>query len=153
MSEKEPRLFRRILVASDGSDGALKAARWAAVLARSIGAEVTVLHVFTMPTAFAPIVGVGGQILDAASIAQYAEEVQNAVARRTGHVVEEEGVPYSTRLEIGHPAGTIVRIADEEGFDLIVLGSRGLTELKSFMLGSVSDRVSHHAHCPVLIVK
>lgn len=146
-------MFHKILLASDGSDGALKAARAAAALAKCIGAEITILHVFTMPTAFAPIVGVGGQALDAASIAQYAEEVQNAVARRTGHVLESEGVPYSTRLEIGHPAATIVRIAEEEGYDLIVLGSRGLTELKSFMLGSVSDRVSHHAHCPVLIVK
>ena len=52
----------------------------------------------------------------------------------------------------GHPAETICRIAEEDGHDLIVMGSRGLSGIGSFFLGSVSDKVSHHTPCPVLIV-
>jgi nucleotide-binding universal stress UspA family protein len=46
-----------------------------------------------------------------------------------------------------------MRVAEEEGCDLIVLGSRGLSDVKAFLIGSVSDRVAYQAHCPVLIVK
>ena len=53
----------------------------------------------------------------------------------------------------GRPADKIVELAKEEGFDLIVLGSRGLGNIKEFFLGGVSDRVADEAPCPVLIVK
>ena len=58
-----------------------------------------------------------------------------------------------TRLVIGHPAEEIARIANEEGFDLLVVGSRGLSTVKAFLLGSVSEKLSRLAKCPVLIVK
>ena len=67
-------------------------------------------------------------------------------------MLQAAGVPYAFRLETGHPAEVIVRLAETDGFDLVVLGSRGLGGVKEFLLGSVSNRVSHHARCPVLIV-
>jgi len=91
--------------------------------------------------------------LDPGAVNAYIEQVQDSVARRTGRVLDEAGVPYEILTEVGHPAEVIVRIAEDDGYDLIVLGSRGMTAFKSFLLGSVSDKVSHHAHCPVLIVK
>jgi nucleotide-binding universal stress UspA family protein len=146
-------MFSRILLASDGSEDALKAAAFVADLARKYGSQVTVLHVFNMPISPVAFVGAPGIELDAPMMDQYADDVQAAVARRTGRVLEEAGVEYDTRLEKGHPADRIVEVAEEGHYDLIVLGSRGLSEFKRFLLGSVSDRVSHHAHCPVLIVK
>ena len=58
-----------------------------------------------------------------------------------------------SRKETGHPADVILCVGEEESCDLIVLGSRGLGEVKRFLLGSVSDAVAHHAYCPVLIVR
>lgn len=146
-------MFKRILLASDGSDYALKAAQAAAELAKGLGATVTVLHVFTMPSFQHSIPGVPGAETDPGALNVYIEQVQDAVAKRTGKVLEEAGVPYTNLFEVGHPAEVIVRIAEDDGYDLIVLGSRGLSEIRSFLLGSVSDKVSHHSHCPVLIVK
>jgi nucleotide-binding universal stress UspA family protein len=61
-------------------------------------------------------------------------------------------VSLETRIQAGHPADTLVRVAREEGFDLIVLGRRGLTPVQRWMLGSVSERVLRYAHCPVMVV-
>jgi nucleotide-binding universal stress UspA family protein len=58
-----------------------------------------------------------------------------------------------TQIEEGHPAGIILEVAKKGSYDLIILGSRGLSRVAGFLLGSVSDAVAHHAHCPVLIVR
>lgn len=146
-------MYSKILLASDGSETALRAAATAAELARRFDASLTVLHVFAIPLTPVSFAGTPGAEVDPLLLERMAGEVQDAVARRTGRVLEDAGVPYATRQEIGHPAETIVRVALQEGFDLVVLGSRGLSEIRSFLLGSVSDKVSHHAPCPVLIVK
>ena len=67
--------------------------------------------------------------------------------------LKTEGIDYQSRLIQGVPADEIVKVAQSENVDLIVLGSRGLTEVRAFLLGSVSDKVSHHAKCPTLIVR
>jgi nucleotide-binding universal stress UspA family protein len=146
-------MFSKILLASDGSDCAMKAAQAAAEMAKRFQASLTVIYVYTIPVMPSPVIGMPGGGIDSTAFSRYADEVQNAVARRTGRVLEEAGVEYTIRHEVGHPAEVIVRVAEEEGHDLIVIGSRGLSEIKSFFMGSVSDRVCHHAHCPVLIVK
>jgi nucleotide-binding universal stress UspA family protein len=146
-------MYKKILLPSDGSDYALRAAAAAAELAKALGASVTVLHVFTMPTTQMAVPGAPGVDVESGALNAYIEQVQDAVAKRTGRVLDEAGVPYTTLLEAGHPAEVIVRIAEDDGYDLIVIGSRGLSAIQSFLLGSVSDKVSHHAHCPVLIVK
>lgn len=146
-------MYKKILLPSDGSDYALRAAAAAAELAKVLGASVTVLHVFTMPTTPMTVPGAPGVDVESGALNAYIEQVQDAVAKRTGRVLDEAGVPYTTLLEAGHPAEVIVRIAEDDGYDLIVIGSRGLSAIQSFLLGSVSDKVSHHAHCPVLIVK
>ncbi len=146
-------MFTKILLASDGSDYAVRAAQAAAELAKGLGASVTALHVFSMPVMQMAVPGPPGVEIDPASVSAYMDEVHDSVSRRTGKVLEEAGVKYDVLTEVGHPAEVIVRIAEDDGYDLIVLGSRGMTAFKSFLLGSVSDKVSHHAHCPVLIVK
>ena len=146
-------MFKRILLGSDGSEPALHAARVAAELAASHGADLTVVHVFEPPTSPIPLVGAPGIEFDDAALSAFANEVREAVERRTAHVLAELGVACQVRQETGHPAESLVRIAESEGYDLIVVGSRGRSAISSFLLGSVSDKVSHHAHCPVLIVR
>jgi len=67
--------------------------------------------------------------------------------------VEKAGVKAVTRLEHGQPADKLIQLAKDESFDLIVIGSRGLGSIARFFLGSVSDKVSHHATCSVLIAR
>ncbi len=146
-------MFTHILMATDGSEHALKAAACAAEIAQKFGSEVTLLCVFNPPLTQGPQIGVVDTPVDPAVIARYGEEVQEAVERRTGQVFEQYGVAYQARREVGHPADMIIAIAARSNADLIVMGSRGLAGLQSFLLGSVSERVLRHAHCPVLIVK
>lgn len=146
-------MFKHILLASDGSDHALMAARVAAELARKFGSRLTLLSVYTPPIDTSILSPKDETVFEPETILRYAEEVQEAVERRTGSVLEELDVKYSARREVGHPVDGIVGVAARESVDLIVMGSRGLGGMQSFLLGSVSDRVLHHAHCPVLVVK
>jgi nucleotide-binding universal stress UspA family protein len=67
--------------------------------------------------------------------------------------VEKIGVQASIQLLRGHPGMKIVQYAKDEGFDLIVMGNRGLSGISRFVMGSVSHYVVDHAQCPVIIVK
>lgn len=67
--------------------------------------------------------------------------------------VKAQGLPVEARLRQGVPAEELLRAATDEKADLMVLGSRGLSQVRAFLLGSVSDKVSHHAKCPTLIVR
>jgi nucleotide-binding universal stress UspA family protein len=146
-------MFRKILVCSDGSENATQAARVAALIAREFHACTLLLTVFNPSTLIyangdAPIAPI-----DSALLNRYIEEVQSDIEERTAEVFRAAGVDYVTRRETGHPVDVIVEVAEREKVDLIVLGRRGLSGWKSFLLGSVSDGVLHHAHCPVLIVR
>ncbi len=142
-------MFKRILVASDGSDHALNAAGTAARLAKDLGSELTVLYVYTPLARVTPFGAVSAVDLDPAVV----ESIQSSVIERTTEVIREYRVPHSIRTEIGYPSEVIVGIADSDEYDLVVIGSRGLSGIKALFLGSVSDRVVHTAHCAVLVVK
>lgn len=145
-------MFKNILLASDGSDNALHAAKVAGELAKSFDAQLTLLSVFSPPQVVTPIVA-EPELLDASALMRHADEVQAVVERRTTEALDSVGAEYTARRETGHPVDVIVSVAARMRADLIVMGSRGLGGVQSFLLGSVSDRVLHHAHCPVLIVR
>jgi nucleotide-binding universal stress UspA family protein len=146
-------MFQHILLASDGSDHALHAAEAAAEIAKRFNARVTLLTVFDPPVMTPPFLGGPEPIIDAEVFIRTADEIQDAVEKRTGDILVKHGVRFESRREVGHPVDQIVTFAEKEKVDLIVMGSRGLGGLQSFLLGSVSDRVLHHAHCPVLIIR
>ena len=146
-------MFDKILLATDGSDGALHAAAQAAEIAKKFNSKITVTYVVQPPMPVTTIADMPGVTIDPTYVSRYMEETGNAVARRTGKVLEDAGVAYEIQVEVGHPAESIINVATEGRYSLIVLGSRGLSGIKSFFLGSVSDRVAHMAHCPVLIVR
>ncbi|MEM3022361.1 MAG: universal stress protein, partial [Candidatus Bathyarchaeia archaeon] len=75
------------------------------------------------------------------------------ILRRGMELARSLGAEADQRLKRGIPAEEILRAAEEEKVDLIAIGSRGLSGVKAFLLGSVSDKVSHHAKCPVFIVR
>ncbi len=142
-------MFTKILLASDGSEGALKAARAAALLARKFDAPLLIVNVFPPLLMTFPSYAMNGLDMPVGLV----EEGQQKVLSATGRIADEAGVLHTDRAEIGIPADTIVRIAGDVGADLVVVGCQGLSELETLLLGSVSDAVAHHARCPVLIVK
>ncbi len=147
-------MFEKMLLATDGSETALKAAQAAAELATKTQSAITLLFVMEPFNEMAYISLPGYELgIDPEKVARFQRESANAVLERTAEVLRPSGVPFLMRYEIGPPAATIVSVAENEAFDLIVIGSRGRGPIASFLLGSVCDRVMHRAHCPVLIIK
>jgi len=76
-----------------------------------------------------------------------------ATLRDAAAAVEAAGVPVRTYAREGDPADAILDVAEERGAELIVVGNKGMTGAKRFLLGSVPNKVSHHAPCSVLIIR
>lgn len=142
-------MFKRILVCTDGSDPAIRAARVAAELARRSSAEVTLVNVLN-PALYEPFLEAGGE---AALLLPETDESQKTALGQAIISFQEASVACTLAAERGHPVDTIVHLATAQQANVIVLGSRGLSKWKALLLGSVSDGVLHHAPCSVLIVR
>jgi nucleotide-binding universal stress UspA family protein len=77
----------------------------------------------------------------------------DATLREAAELAEEAGVTSEIYARQGDPADAILDVAEERGADLIVVGNKGMTGAKRFLLGSVPNKVSHHAPCSVLIIR
>jgi nucleotide-binding universal stress UspA family protein len=137
-------MFERILLAVNGSAPSDRATKTVADLAAKFGSEVIVLHVKESEHTWA-----GAYELESAD---EASELVDMTVRN----LKDEGV--SARGEMhraiyGRAARLILELGSEEGVDLIVLGSHGLSDLAGLVLGSVTHKVLHLAHCPVLVVR
>jgi len=147
-------VFRKILVAVDGSSYSKKALTVAVSLAEKHRAEFTILHVFELPLMWETRDGVL-QYQYPQDVYDSAKGVADKLVRDAVQVAKSSGVDAHGVVLNGEGSvvGTIVGYAQENGFDLIVLGTRGLGGFKKLLLGSVSSGVTTHAHCSVLIVK
>ncbi|MBI3647217.1 MAG: universal stress protein [Actinobacteria bacterium] len=137
-------MFERIILAVDGSDNSMRAVPVAAEMALRFGAEVVVLHVREHELSW------GGDV--DFETPQEAADLVDGIARD----LKDAGAnarPEVRRVAVGFTAQTIITAADQEHAGLVVMGTRGLTEWKSLLLGSVAHKVLHHAHCPVLVVR
>ncbi len=142
----------RILLATDGSEEATLAARTAIDIADKTGSE---LHI-TLVGLSVSYVGMGP--LEIADIPGPAQEELNQEAQRLLNaqarwIEANGGTVAEAHLRIGKPEEEIVSQAEELGAGLIVIGSRGLGGIRRALMGSVSDSVVRHAHCPVLVVR
>jgi nucleotide-binding universal stress UspA family protein len=144
-------MFSKILVAVDGSPFAKRALKCAADIARKYGSKLIILHV-VLRRLYAVTPSEAGVLATTVFVKEMEAEGQEIV-KEAEDFVKDEGVDFVCKVVQGVPADEIVKAAHAEGVDLIVIGSRGLTEVRAFLLGSVSDKVSHHAKCPTLIVK
>jgi len=138
-------MFKTILLAVDASPGAEKAAQLACKLAVTDGDEVVVMHV----TEILPIRGGGAYELD-----MDRESIEKA--ERYAKELKDSGVPARTdirRALAGHAAKVLVEAAQEHGAGLIVMGSRGMTDLAALVLGSVTHKVLHLSTVPVLVAR
>ncbi len=146
-------MYQQILLCADGSEGGVKAAQSTAEIAKKFGSKITVLSVF-FPT---PLLASFGEAPEAAAcldtVISIGEGQHEAIQSATRQILAEAGVEGTELREFGHPVDTIVNAAQQINADLVVMGCRGMSGFKSLLLGSVSDGVLHHAHCPVLIVR
>ena len=153
-------MIEKILVALDGSEPSQRALDYAVDFAEKGGAELTLLAV--VPRVMLPIFpdeGFGATPIAAAKdFCQYQERMrtvyQNVLTEAEAKVRREHpDVKVTTRLEEGRPSATIVATAEDEGIDLIVIGSRGIGGITGWILGSTSRRVVDSCTKPILIVK
>jgi len=138
-------------VGLDGSDYSLKALELAIDLAKKYSSQLVLVHV-VMRQIYAINPPEAG-ILAGTAIVRELEAEGKAILAKGEEIVKAQGLPAEARLRQGVPAEELLRAIVDEKADLIVLGSRGLSEVRAFLLGSVSDKVSHHAKCPTLIVR
>jgi nucleotide-binding universal stress UspA family protein len=144
-------LFSKILVGLDGSEYSLKALDFAIDLAKRYQSQLLLVHV-VIRQIYAINPPEAGILAGTAIIRELEAEGKGILAKGE-EAVKAHGLPVETRLKQGVPAEELLRTAVEDKVDLIVVGSRGLSQVKAFLLGSVSDKISHHAKCPTLIVR
>ena len=141
-------MVKHILIAVDGSAPSRHAARFGLSLAEQTRAKVTLLTVLPPPEVV-PLGPLSGYAVVAPPAS--ADDINVRQERLKEISTERPDLDVSTVVEIGPVADTIVDVAAHRGADLIVMGARGLGPGRRFLMGSVSDRVVHHAHCPVTV--
>lgn len=145
-------MFTRIVVGTDGSETAAEAVRQAVDLAKLAGASLSIV------SAYAPVPKrrVAGEQASAPADVQYEigpREDVNLVLDAAAAVAKKEGIEVQTHPVEGDPGEAILNVAEETKADLIVVGNKGMTGARRFLLGSVPNNVSHHAPCSVIIVR
>jgi nucleotide-binding universal stress UspA family protein len=138
-------MFSSILVAVDGSESANKAFQRAIYLAQKCSSKLDLVHVIQCE--------VGG---DSANTFEIIEDVKDkAMKTLEGYRVEATKNNVSVQITImqGDPAKVIIDIAKAKSYDLIIMGTRGRSSFQELLIGSVSQKVMHHASCPVMVVR
>jgi nucleotide-binding universal stress UspA family protein len=145
-------MFRTIVVGTDGSQTANKAVAQAAELAASVSSELLIVSAFE-PVSGSRLREEASQAPDDVRWMVNPREDVDATLGGAVEVAEQQGVTTRVFARQGDPADAILDVAEEEHADLIVVGNKGMTGAKRFLLGSVPNKVSHHAPCSVLIVR
>jgi nucleotide-binding universal stress UspA family protein len=138
--------MKSILLPVDGSPYSMTAARIAADLSRLTGAEIVLLHCY-LGLPLTREIRVYGKVMEELV------ELSNALLEPYRALLSESEVPFSEELLEGNPAEMIVEVAARRGSDLIVMGSKGHSQLEGIFLGSVTHKVLHTAPCHVLVTR
>ena len=146
-------MFASILVGTDGSETATTAVRYAIDIARELGARLQIVSAYEPVSDQRPRAARVEMPEDLQWMVNPREDVL-AMLRSAREEAQGAGVEQvETFARQGDAADAIIDVAEEQRSDLIVVGNRGMTGAKRFLLGSVPNKVSHHAPCSVLIVR
>jgi nucleotide-binding universal stress UspA family protein len=145
-------VFDSMVVGTDGSDTAKEAVRQATDLARQLGAKVHLVSAYE-PVPEGRLREERTQVPDDMQWMVNPREDVSVTLADAAKDLEELGVEVVTHAREGDPADAILDVAEEQGADLIVVGNKGMTGAKRFLLGSVPNKVSHHAPCSVMIIR
>lgn len=138
-------MFKRILLAVDGSENSVRSTHHATALAEQFNGTIDVVYVVDSSTA-------KEDVLHATNKFEI-EKKRKKKLKPIKELVEKTGLDFCTNVLHGEPGREIVEFANEREVDCVVIGSRGLNNVQSFILGSVSHKVAKRTECPVLIVK
>lgn len=139
-------MFKKILLAYDGSEGAQRALAAGIELAKLHGAELWALAVQERLPRFS------GTIDEVQEEKEFANQQYGKLLESARRIAQEAGIKLRSTMRPGHPAKTILEVAKEGTFDLIVVGHSGLSGVWA-LLGTTAEKVSRHAPCSVIIVR
>lgn len=145
-------MFKSIVVGTDGSDTANKAVEQASDLASRLGSTVHLVSAYE-PVPQGRLRDERQQVPDDMQWMINPREDVNNVLEESAKALQEAGVEVETHAREGDPADAILDVAEEQEAALIVVGNKGMTGAKRFLLGSVPNKVSHHAPCSVMIIR
>jgi nucleotide-binding universal stress UspA family protein len=145
-------LFKRIVVGTDGSDTAGEAVRQAIELAKATGGQLEIVSAFE-PVPQSRLREEAGEVPGDIAHAIGPREDVNTIVEAAAGQARKSDVEAHTHVREGEPADAILDVADEVKADLILVGNKGMTGARRFLLGSVPNKISHHAPCSVLIVR
>lgn len=150
-------MYKSIVVGTDFSDTAAEAVRHAAELAKAFDAKLHIVTAFR-PAMTASIAASSLEAM-AAGGTEFIQEADSAIAdeveSKLGDLAKRlssDGLQVDTAGVAGDPADALLDVAETKKADLVVVGNRGMSGVKRFVLGSVSNKISHHSPCSVLIV-
>lgn len=138
-------MFKKILAPVDGSKYMERNVAYASKLAKVMESRLTLIHVVTLPVVAPPEVNIDPRPYEQAGL-EILETAKNTA--------KKEGIDPETKLgkAYGNAAQEILRTAEQDSFDLIVIGAKGHSLLDKLLVGSVCETVMHHASCPVLVL-
>ena len=145
-------MFGSIVVGTDGSDTATEAVRAAVDLAKSVGAKVQLVSAYE-PVSNQRLREENTQVPEDMQWMVNPREDVDATLDGACELATNAGVDVEKFARQGDPADAILDVAEETKADLIVVGNKGMTGARRFLLGSVPNKVSHHAPCSVLIIR
>lgn len=141
-------LYKKILVAADGSDSSKEAYKHAIALARMMEAEVFLVHVAISPESTWGGYTSASKLINMDELNAITKEIVDSVLG----VCDADGITVNTVIAHGKPAKEIVKVAFDEKVDLIITGGHSIGAVSSIFQGSVSLRIVQTAHCPVMVI-
>jgi nucleotide-binding universal stress UspA family protein len=157
--EKDQGIVKKMLIAVDESEFREKIIRYGLALSKLLGADVTAVHVVDR-SSLASASDLGGLLgyYEGGNLEYYEEQLRKHARELLGEaegLAKKEGVKINTQVIMNAPstAEGIINYASSANVDLIVIGTKGMTGAKKFFMGSVTNKVASHAHCPVLAVR
>jgi nucleotide-binding universal stress UspA family protein len=145
-------MYSSLVVGTDGSDTAKEAVRQATELAKALGAQIHLVSAYE-PVAESRLREERVQVPDDLQWMVNPREDVESTLRKAAEGIESNGVDVATYAREGDPADAILDVAEEQHAELIVVGNKGMTGARRFLLGSVPNKVSHHAPCSVMIIR
>ena len=147
---KSKSFFSKILVCVESSPCANKALIRACDLAKKSNAKLFLIYVVDNPTSG---LGLGVSLIDRGEFVKMFRDHGTKVLKDAVKLANENGVKATPIMKEGNVAGEIIKFIKKERIDIVAIGSRGLSRLPRYVLGSISNKIANYAPCQVLIVK
>lgn len=146
-------MYRKILIATDGSDPSMKASRYGVKLAKSLSSQVTVLYVINETAISKAISSLVGRGFSEEDLRRTLKDSAEGIVAEVSKMGEAAGVCVEAQIREGDPALRILDEAGMEGVDLILMGSHGEGGISSRLIGSVAQKVLNWSETPVMVVR